>query len=30
VKENPEIAWVLLTALVKRLRSAQAPPVGAA
>jgi CRP-like cAMP-binding protein len=30
VKENPEIAWVLLTALVKRVRSAQAPRVGAA
>jgi CRP/FNR family transcriptional regulator, cyclic AMP receptor protein len=29
VKEHPEIAWALLTALVKRVREAQAQQVGA-
>jgi CRP-like cAMP-binding protein len=29
VKEHPEVAWALLTALVKRVREAQARQVGA-
>jgi CRP/FNR family cyclic AMP-dependent transcriptional regulator len=30
VKDHPDVAWALLTALVKRVREAQSRPVGAA
>ena len=30
VRDHPDVAWALLTAMVKRVREAQAPPVGTA